>query len=384
VRNGQKQETMGHRLKTFLEGVGQKVGPGAYSIQARLNDDGSSFSGHERNHLFLNQHGRQFYDVSGVAGLDSPADARSMALWDYDRDGWPDLAVVNANNPQLELYRNRIGESPGHLGPGKEMVAVRFVGGNRTSLPAPGWSTRDGYGAKVVLDLGDMKVERELHAGEGLGAQNSSTLIVGVGKLPLVTTLTVRWPSGRVEKTEKVPTGTLVTAFEDPAQSPDGSGFHREQYVRPSSGANPTATTAGATLLENRPGSESPATLRMYTTLATWCQACRKEIPLLIHLRESFRPEQLAIYGIPTDREDSPAKLNAWVSELRPPYEVLTGLTEDQVSSVERVILGELKLDAIPASVLTDSDGHVLYAQWGVPPISKVRELLARQGTRRR
>ncbi len=67
-----------------------------------------SLSGGERNHLFLSDRGRHFDDVSGVSGLDTPGDSRSFAVFDYDRDGWQDVALVNTNAPFLNLSRNEI------------------------------------------------------------------------------------------------------------------------------------------------------------------------------------------------------------------------------------------------------------------------------------
>ena len=41
-----------------------------------------SFSGNERNHLFMNKQGESFSDVSSLSGLDEIADSRSFAIWD--------------------------------------------------------------------------------------------------------------------------------------------------------------------------------------------------------------------------------------------------------------------------------------------------------------
>ena len=62
-----------------------------------------SFSGHERNHLFLSDRGRRFSDISAISGLDNIADGRAFVLWDFDRDGWQDIALVNANTPLLNI-----------------------------------------------------------------------------------------------------------------------------------------------------------------------------------------------------------------------------------------------------------------------------------------
>ena len=155
---------------------------------------GASLSGHERNHVFLNESGSDFRDVSGLSGLDHPGDSRSFAILDYDRDGWQDLALVNANAPLLQLFRNRIGESGGSGG----MVAVRFEGGNHSGASGSGWSARDGYGARVVVDAAGRQLVREHRSGEGLAAQNSATLLVGVGDAPAASS--AKADSGKLAK----------------------------------------------------------------------------------------------------------------------------------------------------------------------------------------
>ena len=134
---------------------------------------GASFSGHERNHVFFNQSGEDYLEVSGVSGLDHPGDSRAFAVLDYDRDGWQDLAMVSANAPLFQLFRNQMGERQDATG---GMVAVRFEGGNRRSDASDRWSARDGYGARVLLEIGGRTLLREHRAGEGLAAQNSATM----------------------------------------------------------------------------------------------------------------------------------------------------------------------------------------------------------------
>jgi hypothetical protein len=184
-----------------------------------------SLSGKERNHYFANRGGQSFDDLSGLAGLDNPADGRGWVLFDYDRDGWQDLAVVNANEPMLNLYRNTMAAAGLEGG----VVAVRLVGGN----DGPGVAAlapRDGYGAVVVADLGDMKLTREHRCGDGYAAQHSAVMVLGIGKRGGVKQLTVRWPSGRIAELADVAEGSLVTCWEEPGQSPDGSGSVREAW----------------------------------------------------------------------------------------------------------------------------------------------------------
>lgn len=196
---------------------------------SRINDDGSSQSGHERNHLFLSDGGRQFADISALGAVDSKADGRSFAVWDLDRDGWLDLAVVNANTPLLEVYRNRIGELTARE---NHFVALRFEGGARPGLAGDQrWSARDGYGALVRITLPDgTRLTREHRCGEGFAAQNSATLLVGVGEIERIPRIEVRWPSGRTTHIEDVPADQLVRAFENPTTSPSGETFLIEPY----------------------------------------------------------------------------------------------------------------------------------------------------------
>ena len=173
--------------------------------------NGASFSGLERNRFFLNRGGSEFLNLSGVSGLDDPADTRTHVYFDFDGDGWLDIAHVNANAPLLQLFRNKIGDLgvPGHF------LALRFVGGNGAAVPAPGSSSRDAYGAKVWLTMGDgFKIVREHRAGDGFAAQNSATLIVGIGDRSCVRSLRVRWPSGQVQELRDLPADHLVTLSE--------------------------------------------------------------------------------------------------------------------------------------------------------------------------
>jgi hypothetical protein len=56
--------------------------------------------------LYRNNGNGTFTDVTGTAGVSSRAGkSLGVAVWDYDRDGWPDLAIANDIEPN-QLYRN--------------------------------------------------------------------------------------------------------------------------------------------------------------------------------------------------------------------------------------------------------------------------------------
>lgn len=348
----------------------------SYQEWTSTNDSAAvSFSGLERNHLFWNGGGDRFEDVSGISGLDSIADGRGFALFDYDRDGWQDVALVNTNAPFLEIFRNRIGE----IGGRGRSIALRLVGGNSRAAPSDGFSNRDGVGAIVSVRVGDRTLVRERRGGEGFAAQNSSTLIVGIGERAAADAVTVTWPSGRIQETGEVPAGTLLTVYEDPARAPQGLAFHREAWRR--TGA-PPEVLPGEVPVSLALGNGKPAArpaLGLYTTMATWCPACKRNIPQVRALREAFSDSDLALFGVPIDAEDSPEMLAAYDAEYAPGYELLVGAPRGEIERVQSLVEAEFARDVLPTSFLTDGDGRVLRIVAGVPTISQVRELLRRR-----
>ncbi len=354
-----------------------------YSRASERIKSGASFSGHERNHVFLNQNGDDYVEVSGISGLDHPGDSRAFAVLDYDMDGWQDIAVVNANAPLFQLFRNRMGE---RRDPGG-MVAIRFVGGNRYAFPTSQWSSRDAYGARVVLEVEGRELLREHRAGEGLAAQNSATMRVGIGSTREVARLEIRWPSGRYAEAHAIPAGTLVTAYEDPSASPTGTPFVLTPYR--ASGQQPAVTAAakappdaGAAHRSIRAAQEvlpgERARLILYTTVATWCAPCLDELPSLNLLSRIFASADLEIFGVPYDPEETPEVFRAWADRYKPPYRILTELTAAQRDAVIGGALEALHIEGLPAAVVTDSGGEVLLARWGPPSVSELRALLER------
>ncbi len=339
-----------------------------------------SFSGGERNHLFLSQGGSRFQDVSGISGLDNIADGRGFALFDFDRDGWQDIALVNTNAPSLTLYRNELG-SPDQAAP---VVAVRFVGGNRAAEPSASFGNRDGYGATLRVELADgTTLLREHRCGEGFATQNSATLLVGIGDRELAEVVSVRWPSGATQRVEDVAAGTLLTFYEDSASAPERIEVARSAYPRArASGPAPRSVAAGHLKLwqSSEQGRDSNGTprLRLYTTTATWCPACKRSLPQVAALRGAFAERELALYGVPVDPDDGLEKLLRYVEKFRPAYRLLRDLAPEEVAAVNRMVLAKFASDVLPSSIVTDGGGRILETVAGVPSISDVRRWLER------
>lgn len=350
------------------------VGPPTI-VHGHLPEEGASFSGHERDKLFLNVGGGQFKDISGVSGADDPGDGRVFALLDFDRDGFWDIAEINANAPSLKLYQNRFGADPGWRA-AHNMIALRFVGANRQAKPARDKSNRDGFGALVTIDLGDTKLLREHRAGEGFAGQNSTTMLVGIGAHRVARRVTVRWPSGKTQSVEAVPANRLVTVRE---LGSGGKPFEMAQYTGTRAlawGRTPAdGTSASARVSIDLPADAGDPPVRVFTTFATWCQACQGDLPQFARLKESFPDGQLGLFAVPIDENDDRSKLEQWVATHHPAYTMLTGLAPEQPAALKRFAAERLRHEALPSTVVAQRDGTVLEAMAGVPTVSDLRML---------
>ena len=121
-----------------------------------------------------------------ASGLIVPGDARSLTCVDLNDDGWPDF-VVGINAGDLHAFEN---QSSGH----QRVLSVRLHGtpGNPTAI-----------GARATLRVaGDNTQTAEVYAGGGYLSQSPSALTFGLGSLPGVTDVTIRWPDGTETKTD--------------------------------------------------------------------------------------------------------------------------------------------------------------------------------------
>ncbi len=368
------------RAYTFARGPSEQLwtDPSGIDLQA-------SISGNERNHVFLSRSDASYSDVSLVAGVDDPGDGRVMAILDYDRDGWLDLAIANANAPRFQIFRNQAGANPLKPTQASGMIALRFVGGNQDAVASNEWSARDGYGVRVEVMVNGHRLVREHRAGEGFAGQNSATLLVGTGTAEVVEELVVRFPSGRIAQTTDIAVGSLISVFERPEDSPTRVPIVVEPYGSQADGAGvaamatlPTSPTMRGALKDVvlALGVEPVPRLRMFTTMATWCPACRGELPQIDRLRQSFSQAELGLYGVPVDPRDDKTKLASYVARHRPAYRLLDGLEGQRIAEVKALALAAFPRDVLPTTIVTDHKGVVLSTVAGTPMISDIRRLL--------
>lgn len=338
----------------------------------------ASFSGGERNHFFLNDGtGQQFADIAAVAGLDDPHDSRVWSRLDYDHDGLNDIVMVNSNSPVFELYENRIDEATSSTAVGN-IIAVRLSGGNRLAQSSKTWSNRDAIGARITATLSDGRVLTRGHnRGEGFAAQNSATELIGIGKAKQVTKLEIRWPSGRTTQINDVSAGALVSVFENPADTPDATGVVRERYSDTVTLARNVAELEGQEFkLEAVVNTDESVDLRVYATMATWCESCKKHNPHYAELREALG-ESVALFGVPVDREDTHEMLRQYDEQYAPGYELLVELSDKDRETTKTLLSQHVPRDVLPSTIVTSRDGQVLLVKQGLPSVSELKALIS-------
>jgi Tfp pilus assembly protein PilF/peroxiredoxin len=155
-----------------------------------------SIASHQRNVLLRNDGKGGFDEVAGTVGLDLDQDGRSFAVFDYDRDGDPDLVVMAARGaPQLRLFRDDFKDRGASL-------ALRLVGRPPAALAGGGVarsSNRDAIGARVTVTTDRIRRTKVVNAGSGFLSQHSKELLFGLGRSEHIVRLEVVWPSGSTQ-----------------------------------------------------------------------------------------------------------------------------------------------------------------------------------------
>jgi len=153
----------------------------------------------ERPLLFHNEGGGRFSDASAAAGanLDSARVGRGAARGDFDNDGAPDI-LLTTNQNRAYLFRNSF-PAP------RSWIGIRLVGRE---------SNRDGYGAMVMVTtpLGE-QLKQCTAAGSYLSSMDRR-LLFGLGRAKSVSSVTIHWPSGRLQVVRPPAIDRYITIIE--------------------------------------------------------------------------------------------------------------------------------------------------------------------------
>lgn len=360
------------------EGLKSTATPGYTRNVRELNDlvsRGKSFSGYERNPLFLNLKGKRFADVGGLLGVDFTDDSRAIAVVDWDRDGDLDMWVTNRTAPQVRLLQNNqpVEDS---------FVAIRLIGNGKTT-------NRDAIGARLTLTHAPpgerpLRQIRTVHAGDGFLAQSSSWTHFGLGPASDDLELSVSWPGGGTETFSDLKPGTryTITQGEGRLDAPSSPALptpgivERTVHELPGSGrggfwvANRvpfpklTYTDAAGASRETTDFLGGPVLINLW---ATWCAPCIEELGVFGRNDEAMRSRGATILALNVDglAVDGSASVETKPEEIlaRAGYDLPHGFArQDNLAKIEVLIefLSSRRAPlTIPTSVLVDASGEV-------------------------
>ena len=143
---------------------------------------GHNLSSFERNRAFLNIGGKEFLEISHLTGADSDGDGRSVVAADFRNIGMMDLLVRQVGGGPLLLFENRL--------PRKSYLMVSLRGTT---------SNRQGIGARLTATVSGRKIVREMYPANGFQSQSPNQIHFGLNDDTSVDTLTIRWPSGKIQ-----------------------------------------------------------------------------------------------------------------------------------------------------------------------------------------
>ena len=149
------------------------------------------------NVLLRNAGTGTFEDVSDGSGAEDPGVGRGGAYLDYDGDGCLDVVVGNFGQA-ARLFRNECAE-------GNHWLRVHLEGSA---------SGTDGLGAKIEVTAGGKTQVRKVVSGASFMGQNMLDTHFGIGEADEIDSVTVHWPSGKVQVLTDVEVDGVLTVVE--------------------------------------------------------------------------------------------------------------------------------------------------------------------------
>jgi thiol-disulfide isomerase/thioredoxin len=339
---------------------------------------GFSFSGYERDPLYLNTGKKKFIDISGVSGIDSITDGRAGVFADFDNDGDLDVFSTTIQNQAHLLFRNNVGQDSNFL-------RVELEGDGKTV-------SRDAFGAVVRVKTSAGTLTKIKSGGSGFISQHDPRLLFGLGEDTKVESIEVTWPNGTLEKFDADATAgstVLLKQISGKAQAvslgksklPDpltkAAIFARGLKIKigqplPDFGVKTLSGGKSSVRKQFRTGRKT-----LINIWATWCVPCATEMPELQKMQSTLASRGIDLIGINVDVEPN-ARIKPYLTQKRISYRMLTG----GVSAIERIYATDEL--SVPLSILVDEKGivHDLIPGWSAETRRKFADMLGNDMTK--
>jgi thiol-disulfide isomerase/thioredoxin len=322
---------------------------------AQMFKDGLSFSGFERNKVFLGDGDGGFSDLSSLSGADTPNDSRGAIWADFDDDGDADIFVHNVQRERHDLYRNDI-HQPGSADAHFIKIQLRA-----TTLQY------EAIGATVTVSGPWGKTSQVLSRGAGFNSCQPPELIFGLGA-SRKGSVDVTWPGGSTEEFGSFDADSRVMLVEGggfeliptkarslPDPMPPGlkvdSGDVLSKLVFADKDGNRVVLDPAVLGADGKP---------IYLNLwASYCSGCVGELPLLKRMAESG---EVHVVTLSMDTASAIPAAEAILDKLDAPFTRLY-ITERPLETSGQEVTTEDLFDlqrlAIPSTLVLNAEGRI-------------------------
>jgi len=338
--------------------------------------EGFSFSGYERDPLYLNTGGKKFVDISGVSGIDSITDGRAGVFADFDNDGDLDVFSTTIQGQAHLLFRNNVGQA-------NNWLRVSLEGNEKTG--------RDAFSAVVRVKTSAGTLTKIKDGGAGFISQHDPRLLFGLGTDERAEWIEVTWPNGRAEKfAGEARAGTTLSLREGTGRAETLALARGAQLPDPLTRAETFARglriKVGHPMPElalNMPGRAATTLQRqlqagrraLVNVWATWCAPCAAEMPELEKLRLPLAARGIDLIGLNVD-SDPAADVRGFIREKRVGYPNFLG----GVRAIESLYATDEL--SVPMSIIVDERGIVteIIPGWSAETQKRFRALAGEGG----
>ena len=153
------------------------------------------------NYSFKNNGDHTFTNTSEEWGFNAKTQSNGVAYADFDNDGDLDL-VINNINDNAQIYENN---------DSRNFIQIALEGDAKNTLA---------IGSKVTIAVKGKKQYQELYLSRGFLSSVQNVFNFGVGDAPIIDSITVEWPNGKVTRIGNVQANQRIRIGQKKAMAP--------------------------------------------------------------------------------------------------------------------------------------------------------------------